>query len=240
MHGTFRSEQSDDALAWPEPFVVPSIRPQISEALSPRSIYGAPRTNWPLIGFILAVHAALLAALVMFDVIPISKPKADPLEVTLIELKVETPPQIPVEKIPPAEQVKPHFTASVQIVQTPAAPVMSVVLPKAAPQPPVIAPPAPSGPVNVGDLSSKMVKLVAPRYPVESRRRKEQGTVYLLVMLGTDGAVADLRVARSSGHERLDKAALDAVRKWRWSPTIRNGEAVPVQGTVDIPFILTA
>jgi protein TonB len=249
MHGLSRVEQSEEIADWT--VEIDRTGPHAFLSLIPiavpveRSVYGARRANWALISFILAAHAALLAALVMFDVIPTSKPKADPLEVTLIDLKVEPPKQIPiepVEKLPPAERVKPPLTSPVQLVERPLAPVQvtPVVLPKALPQPPVTAPPAPTGPVNVGDLSSKMVKLVAPRYPVESRRRKEQGTVYLLVMLDTDGAVADLRVTRSSGHERLDRAALDAVRKWRWSPTIRNGEAVPVQGTVDIPFILTA
>jgi periplasmic protein TonB len=45
-------------------------------------------------------------------------------------------------------------------------------------------------------------------------------------------------VARSSGFDRLDKAALDAVRRWRWSPTLRDGAPVSVRGTVDIPFVL--
>jgi len=80
--------------------------------------------------------------------------------------------------------------------------------------------------------------MVPPSYPVECRRRKEQGTVFLAVVLATDGTVANVSIARSSGSERLDKAALQAVRKWRWSPTIRNGAPVMVQGTVDIPFIL--
>ena len=38
---------------------------------------------------------------------------------------------------------------------------------------------------------------------------------------------------------RLDKAALDAVRRWRWSPMLRDGQAVAVRGLVEIPFTLT-
>lgn len=239
MHGTFRSDFGESLPSWQIPYLPSAPDREENAPLPARSEYGARRVNWPLIGFILSAHGALLAALVTFDVIPISKPRTEPTIVTLIKLDVAPPPQIPVEKIPPSEQVKPHLTTPVQIVQPPVAPVMPVISPKAPPAPPVIAPPAPTGPVNVGDLSSRMITLVTPRYPMESRRRKEQGTVYLLVTLGTDGLVAEIRIARSSGHERLDKAALDAVRKWRWSPTIRDGEAVPVQGTVDIPFTLT-
>jgi protein TonB len=45
-------------------------------------------------------------------------------------------------------------------------------------------------------------------------------------------------VSRSSGFARLDKAALDAVRRWRWSPLVRGGVPVMVRGIVDIPFVL--
>lgn len=240
MHGMFRSEVGEDLSSW-QAALVPSA-PYRTKEVTPlqRSDYCARRANWPLIAFILAAHGVLLAALILFDVIPISKPRVAPTVVTLIELQVEPPPRVPVEKVPPSEKVQPHFTAPVQVVQPPIAPVMPLLTPEAPPAPPVIALPAPVGPVAVGDLSSKMIRLVAPRYPLESRRRKEQGTVYLLVTLGVDGAVADIRISRSSGYERLDKAAFDAVRRWRWSPTIRNDEAVPVQGTVDIPFTLTA
>lgn len=240
MHGTFRSELGDSAPDWADVFASePQAQSKSAHPLE-RSVYGTRRTNWTLIGFILAIHAMLLAALVTLDVIPIHQPKAEPLVVTLMELKVEPPPQIPAEKVPPSEEVKPHLTTPVQIIQTPIAPIMPVAALPTPPQPPVIAPPAPAGPVKVNDLGSKMITLVTPRYPMESRRRKEQGTVFLLVTLGADGIVSEIHVSRSSGYDRLDKAALDAVRKWRWSPTIRNGQAVAVQGTVDIPFTLTA
>ena len=84
-----------------------------------------------------------------------------------------------------------------------------------------------------------MIEAVPPRYPYESRRLKEQGTVVLDVLLGPDGRVERIAVRTSSGHARLDKAALDAVRRWRWSPMLRDGQAVAVRGLVEIPFTLT-
>jgi len=84
-----------------------------------------------------------------------------------------------------------------------------------------------------------MIHAPAPRYPRESRRRREQGTVLLAVLLSVEGHVIDIRVARSSGHARLDGAARDAVGKWRWSPTLVDGVAAQVSGTVEIPFMLT-
>lgn len=79
-----------------------------------------------------------------------------------------------------------------------------------------------------------------PSYPVESRRKREQGIVELLLIVGLDGRVEDISVSRSSGFHRLDKAAMHAVRKWRWSPTLRDGVAARVRGIVEIPFVLQA
>ncbi|HWU03496.1 MAG TPA: energy transducer TonB, partial [Novosphingobium sp.] len=98
--------------------------------------------------------------------------------------------------------------------------------------------PAPAGPVSGGDLSAKRIVTVNPVYPLESRRQREMGTVVLNLLLGTDGRVSEISVATSSGFARLDRAALDAVRKWRWAPTTRNGEPVMVRGIVPIPFVL--
>ncbi len=89
-----------------------------------------------------------------------------------------------------------------------------------------------------GDLSAQMVSGKPPRYPIESRRKREQGTVVLALTLGLDGAVESLTIARSSGFSRLDDAARDAVRKWRWRPMIQQGQPVKVKGVVEIPFVL--
>jgi len=240
MFEAFRSELMEgEAVDQPSPAMPKSDRGSTPVAPT-RSEYGATRLNWPLILSILAAHAALLAALIMLDVIPMPKKKPVLTVVTLIQLQREPPPQ-PKKESAPVEQVKPQITTPVQIVQLPTittAPV-PVVVPVAPPPPPTpAAPAAPMGPVNVSDLGAKMISMTPPSYPVECRRRKEQGTVFLTVVLATDGTVANVGIARSSGSERLDKAALQAVRKWRWSPTIRNGAPVMVQGTVDIPFIL--
>nr|WP_246427285.1 energy transducer TonB [Sphingopyxis panaciterrulae] len=83
-----------------------------------------------------------------------------------------------------------------------------------------------------------MLSGAPPRYPRESRRHREEGTVVLALTLDVDGSVASISVAQSSGFQRLDEAALRAVRKWRWAPTMRSGQAVKVKGLVEIPFVL--
>jgi protein TonB len=109
------------------------------------------------------------------------------------------------------------------------------------PQAPIaeVKPAAPSASTtDAGDLSSKMISATPPRYPVESRRLREQGTVILAVLLSLEGRVERISIARSSGFARLDRAAYGAVRHWRWSPTIHNGHPALVRGNVVIPFVL--
>lgn len=87
-------------------------------------------------------------------------------------------------------------------------------------------------------MGTKMVSGKPPRYPIECRRKREQGTVLLSLVVGVDGGVQTISIARSSGFASLDDAARDAVRKWRWEPTVRNGQPVMVRGVVEIPFVL--
>ena len=71
----------------------------------------------------------------------------------------------------------------------------------------------PAAPVSAGDLSSTMISFKAPRYPIECRRKKEQGVVLLSLLLGVDGTVAEISVRQSSGFDRLDRASLAAQRR---------------------------
>ncbi len=125
------------------------------------------------------------------------------------------------------------------IVEVPAPPVIATA---PAPTAPAVAraegPAAPPRSLHGDDLASKVISATPPSYPMDSRRLREQGTVLLFVTLGEDGRVAELVVRESSGSRRLDKAALDAVRRWRWAPTLVNGAPVMVAGLVKIPFVL--
>lgn len=72
-----------------------------------------------------------------------------------------------------------------------------------------------------------------PDYPQSARRRGYEGLVVLSVTVGTDGRAREITVKGSSGYELLDRAALDAVRRWRFDPATRRG--VPFVMTVDVP-----
>ncbi|SDK32761.1 energy transducer TonB [Pseudomonas indica] len=79
-----------------------------------------------------------------------------------------------------------------------------------------------------------------PSYPAQARRRNQQGTVLVEVRLDERGAQRELKVARSSGVESLDRAALEAVARWRFRPETLDGQAVPSRVQIPIRFALTA
>jgi protein TonB len=80
----------------------------------------------------------------------------------------------------------------------------------------------------------------APDYPVRARRLGEQGTVMLRVLVAADGSVLRAEVAQSSGYQRLDDAALEAVgKRWRFVAARRDGQAVESWVLVPIRFTLT-
>lgn len=78
----------------------------------------------------------------------------------------------------------------------------------------------------------------APSYPSRSRQLREQGRVLLDVYILPDGTVGEIRLRESSGFPRLDRAALEAVRGWRYVPARRGGEAIPYWYVQPINFTL--
>ncbi len=77
-----------------------------------------------------------------------------------------------------------------------------------------------------------------PQYPGQSRRRLEEGTVLLDVLILADGSVGELRLKESSGFNRLDKSALAAVEKWRYQPATQGGEAIDFWYVQPVSFAL--
>jgi TonB family protein len=103
----------------------------------------------------------------------------------------------------------------------------------AAPQPP--ASPG-SAPVRVGSVirQPRPIVQVDPEMPAAARQAGIQGVVILEIRIDAEGRVSDTKVLRSI--PMLDQAALDAVRQWRYEPTLLNGKPVPVVIAVAVPF----
>lgn len=242
----------------PLPSALASVRTteEVAARAAGRAGYRASRGSAPVaLGGSVALVALTIGALATMN---LARPAAQASTLKVVEIAAldVTPPPPP----PPAPDVQTPAPATPQVVAPdpivdaprpapaiatttetppPAPPVVAVATaaPAAGPPAPAPAPPAETT-VEGGDLSSKMLSARPPSYPTESRQRREQGTVVLAVLLATDGTVETVSVATSSGHFRLDRAALGAVRKWRWSPTTRSGAAVMVRGLVTIPFVL--
>jgi protein TonB len=75
---------------------------------------------------------------------------------------------------------------------------------------------------------------VSPVYPGIARSARVSGVVILETTIAEDGSVRDVRVLRSV--PLLDQAAVDAVRQWRFTPTLLNGRPVAVLMTVTVAF----
>ena len=93
-------------------------------------------------------------------------------------------------------------------------------------------------PIKVGGnvQESKLIRRVEPVYPELAKRARVQGGVVLVVTVDEEGSVAEIKVI--SGHPLLYEAAVTAVRQWKYSPTLLNGEPVPVIATVTVIFNL--
>ena len=76
-----------------------------------------------------------------------------------------------------------------------------------------------------------------PPYPPLVKQARIQGTVVLEAVISKQGSVENLRVI--SGHPLLIQAALDAVKQWKYKPTLLNGEPVEVVTTVTVNFNLS-
>ncbi len=77
-----------------------------------------------------------------------------------------------------------------------------------------------------------------PEYPIASRRRREEGVVLLDVAVDMSGTPTAISINRSSGHPSLDRAALDAVRRWTFEPARASGTPVFSQVVVPVRFSL--
>lgn len=65
-----------------------------------------------------------------------------------------------------------------------------------------------------------------PKYPYESELRGEHGVVLCLLHIGADGGVTDVEILESCGYGRLDRSALEALKRWRFRPALEHGKAV--------------
>lgn len=121
----------------------------------------------------------------------------------------------------------------------PSAPAPRIVQapPPAAP-PPSIAPAPETAAAQSTTTAPVPLQSPAPSYPPEAFRNGESGTVLLRVHVDPQGAPYEVDLVQSSRSRALDRAATDAVRRWRFRPATRGGQPVP--GEVQVPITFSA
>ena len=89
-------------------------------------------------------------------------------------------------------------------------------------------------PVRGSSQPARVLRRYQPDYPRTARRDKVEGRVMLDVHIGSRGRVGSVRVLNSSGSPLLDSTAIAAVKRWSFSPAMKNGK--PVSSRVHVPF----
>lgn len=97
------------------------------------------------------------------------------------------------------------------------------------------APPPPNR-VTSKEMGERVINRVAPIYPPLARQARIQGTVMLREVINKSGDVQSVQLI--SGHPMLAPAAIAAVKQWKYSPYLLNGEAVEVETTVQVNFTM--
>jgi protein TonB len=214
------------------------------------SILPAPHLSASSLTLVLALHAAALLGLQHWSGKP-PLPQLPVLSVSLIVPPAIEPPAAapkPPRTPPPPKPVVPRPTPPPTAVPTPSAPTTPVALeeaPPAVPPAPTFATPAIPSPSAATPTAPSPPRFEAdyllnpqPPYPSLARRMREEGRVVLRVKVAADGHAEDVQLHASSGSARLDQAALETVRRWKFMPARLGNEAIAASVLVPILFSL--
>ena len=168
---------------------------------------------------VVAIHAAALLLLLA----PATPPQAEQEDDDATRVVIIEPPPPPPPPPPPEEP--PVVFDDPSPVDTPAPP----------PAPP--APPQ-ATPDIAGSIDTSSKAMNPPQYPPAALRAGIEGTVYLIVDVDANGNVTNVTVEKSSRNRDLDRAAMQAARKWRFNPAVINGQKAASRVRVPVDFNL--
>lgn len=220
----------------------------VSVLTSPDGL-GSNRIHWRTLTVVALLHGlagyVLLSAKMVVQAYGLDRP----LMVNLIELA----PPATTSAVPlrprPAVAAKPERQLPILATPAPNPAPVSASVPETTTKAEATAPAPVPAPTQAAEASTLAV-LVPPRfdanylnnpapvYPPLSRRLGEQGRVLLRVYVEPDGVASRVEINSGSGFERLDHAALSAVRKWRFVPARQGSAAVGAWVVVPIHFSL--
>lgn len=204
--------------------------------------YAGARSSTGLIVTV-AIHVALGAALLSLGLARGTSPAVvEPIKIRNIPIDRPdemTPPPVPDDMVPvPMAPPIVSFPADLSPMATDLTTTPFTDLPPA-PSGPVVLPPASAAPpvLVTARLDSRFASRFQPPYPAASARAEEEGVVLVRVRVGSDGRVLAAEVKDSSGHRRLDAAAVEHARRaWRFVPATRDGIAVEAWRDIPVRF----
>lgn len=191
-----------------------------------------------VLSIILAAHAVAAAALLSMGSVHLVV-KQLPLLVQFVPEATAPRPSLPARAVPLPEMRLPDIrippppqfetiVAAQRVEEKPAPAPVEKAMPSPLPPVPAAAPALEPPRFDLAYLNNP-----APTYPIFAKRSREQGVVMLRVRVDASGNVEGIELHKSSGFQRLDDAALAAVKRWRFVPA-RSGERA-VAGVALVP-----
>lgn len=215
--------------------------------------------SYGVLAFVVCAHIVAVIALINAKATqPIIKDLQTPMMVSLVTSPAPEPEVVPLIPTPPQPVVKQQKPIIKKQEPTP----KPIAVEKEVAQPVVTeAPPTPAAPVVVAKelevvetppppksiaepvvepprFGAAYLHNPAPDYPQMARRLGQQGRVLLKVLVAENGTAETVVLATSSGFEKLDQAAIEAVKKWSFIPAKRNNEAISAYVLVPVKFSL--
>jgi len=186
---------------------------------------------------VIAAHVVVIYAIaVTLGVMP--APSIDPPPITMVMPTIQQPPDPmdqPVIKGPTRLQPLTPVPKPVVNVAPDADPIHVPYVPDDVID--SFAPSAGSPPI-IETTSISVKRRIDPLYPPSARRLDQEGTVRVRILVDERGRASDVQVARSSGYDSLDDAAVSAVRRWQFVPATENSRAVSAWTEVSVVFRL--
>lgn len=219
---------------------------------------------------VVAIHIALIAGILLLSTVEPAKPLSPEPAAMMVSLASDPAPEPTPEVVEIIPEPKPVIKKTKPVKQEPVKQVVEPTpIPEIVPEQPVLAaepqiavpePVMATAQVAVAKQEAPVVKEMpvvqdvveppkfgaaylynpAPSYPSVSRRVGEEGRVMLRVLVSQNGDAEQVDIESGSGFSRLDRAALDAVKKWRFIPAKRNNQPISAYVIVPIQFTLNS
>lgn len=197
-----------------------------------------PANRFGGIVFVILLHGLLVYALINGLARKVVEVVKGPLETRIIQELKPPPPEAPPPPPPKLDLPPPPFIPPPEVNVAPGAPAQNTISAVSNTPPPVAAPApveAPKPQVHTPpEVHSSSCR--EPEYPAAAARLGESGKVVLSLLVGLDGRVTDSKIEKSSGSQRLDQAARQALSLCQFTPGSVDGKPEQAWGRIAYEF----